>query len=535
MRTSITTLVFLAVAPSASALQTAPVAAPERVPITIQPDRVPGERVPPTRPVALSASRPSAFAEGVNVRDLGPVSPAELDLADAEAGLRTADVDAAQNVRSLARRVGIVRPLASPPLLETELGDGRKLWTLAVRSTGAFGTRIHFTEFDAAGGEVVVYGLDASGALARGPYKDLGPGRRGEFWTPSIPGEMAFVEVVGHAEPRIVVGEVVHFDQDPNAALQLGGQPGSGVLSCHFDAQCVPAALENPRDATGQMNFVSGGGSFVCTGTLMSDQDATTYVPYFLTAAHCVNTQSEVSSLEVVWYWESSFCDATTLPDWFTLDRNAGEQLLATTATDDSNDMSFLRLEYPLPPGLPMAGLTTGSLTSVMYGIHHPAGSYKRYTLLEDSFHFGCSLIDASDYHFTEALAGTIEGGSSGSGLFSSSGLLLGHLRGACGSTSDPTCNADGWRAFYGEMEESWPIINHWLQDLGGTIRVNSSTTSLLQKGTAAFPFKTVSQAAALAWDGSRILVTTGSYPESVTIADDVDVVPTGGSVVIGG
>lgn len=53
--------------------------------------------------------------------------------------------------------------------------------------------------------------------------------------------------------------------------------------------------------------------------------------------------------------------------------------------------------------------------------------------------------------------------------------------------------------------------------------------------GTFLCPCHTVNEAAALAWNGSQIHITTGVYPESVTINRPVRLVAAGGTVRIGG
>ena len=65
-------------------------------------------------------------------------------------------------------------------------------------------------------------------------------------------------------------------------------------------------------NAVGSMDFVDGGLSWVCTGTLIANRGATQQ-GYFLTANHCINNQSAASSLHVFWFYRSSACDSTTV------------------------------------------------------------------------------------------------------------------------------------------------------------------------------------------------------------------------------
>jgi hypothetical protein len=64
-------------------------------------------------------------------------------------------------------------------------------------------------------------------------------------------------------------------------------------------------------------------------------------------------------------------------------------------------------------------------------------------------------------------------------------------------------------------------------------IRVNSASSC--QTGTPACPFRTVSGAANLAWNGSEIRIQAGSYDETLTISQRVRITAEGGMARIGG
>jgi hypothetical protein len=137
--------------------------------------------------------------------------------------------------------------------------------------------------------------------------------------------------------------------------------------------------------------------------------------------------------------------------------------------------------------------------------------------------------------------SGLVEHGSSGSAAFNSDGLVVGHLYTAINksvgcSQDDFTCDnsSDMW-ALYGEFEETYPNINYWLL-LGGTIYVDSDAfVDIFQNGTTVFPYDTVTEAYDRAWDGVRIKVAAGNYPEQITLTKQVELTTwNGGTVVIG-
>jgi hypothetical protein len=504
---------------------------PESVPL--DPDAA---QPPAVTPVSLDLQ--DAFQEGVNVFDLGPVTPERI----AEAELTRAEKF--QRVRPGPRRVGIVRAIAPVPFTwehaeATVLEDGEKVWTLAIRSPEAFGTRLHFTGFDVGGGSLIVYSLGESGLVTRGPFSERGPQGRGDFWTALLPGDTVFLEATASDEPRFEITEIVHFDRDPaglGGSREDGGDNGNAVFACHLDVMCYgePPVDVTARKATGQMNFVSGGEVFVCTGTLLSDHDGETRVPYFLTAAHCLSTQAEVDTLMVTWFWRRDSCGGT-LPDPATLPSNVGGTLLATT---DENDMTFIRLAGELPPGSGLAGWTTETGLDEAVGIHHPGGSWKRVTFLSGVGTCpGCVCLDPTDFDYYDMDGGLVEGGSSGSGIFNYSGQLAGQLFGRCSDFSDPddmNCgNIGNYWAVYGEFEETYPLIAYWLA-IGGTMHVDGTAFVPPWNGTPAHPFRTVSQANSAAWDGLRIKIRTGAYPESLTISKQLTLIASGGTVTIG-
>lgn len=496
------------------------------------PQLVTPELATPFQVHALQATNQADAFSDENLTELDPLLPAEVSRADAEAKAKYADV------KPGPARVGLVRnmehlALTADAARTTLLPDGRTLYTLAVRSPGALAVRAHLVDFDVQAAELMVYGLHQGAAVARGPYAKHGPNADGQFWTSAVPGDTLFLEIVGHAPPRFGVKEILHFDR-PLYPQDEDGSDEYGVLGCHLDAMCEPVN-DFARRATGQMSFISGGGGFVCTGTLLNDLDDGTAVPYFLTAAHCLNTQGEVNTLDVTWLWQRASCGGA-LPNFNNLNVSSGGALIATQS---SNDMTFIRLNGGLPAGTALAGWTTATSLDNAHGTHHPAGSWKRAVFLDSvGFCPGCLCFDGTDYDYYNMTSGLTEGGSSGSGVFNSSGQLAGQLRGicsACCSTDDFSCSTiDDYWDMYGEFEETFPAIRRFLE-IGGTINVNGANTTPPWEGTPVDPFLTVGQAHSFAWNGARIRIQAGVYPEALTISKAVTLLANGGTVRIGG
>jgi hypothetical protein len=275
---------------------------------------------------------------------------------------------------------------------------------------------------------------------------------------------------------------------------------------------------------------------YVCTGTILNDLDSDTFAPYSLTAFHCLSTQTVVDTLEVVWFWQPDECDGA-LPDFSLLPRNEGGTLLETNPTDSGNDMTFIRLDGNLPGGIGLAGWTTGGLPDSFVGIHHPGGSSKRATFQHENRILDCR--SPSQYHYAEQDRGVLEGGSSGSGIFNDAGQLMGQHYGICCPASHGTncvnsgCgNRDEYNTLYGKFSVTYPLIQRWLE-IGGTIHVDGAYAGV-ELGTPDQPFNTVGEANDFAWDGARIKIQAGSYPETLTFSKGLAVRATGGTVTIG-
>jgi hypothetical protein len=119
-------------------------------------------------PTLVSMDMGDAFFRGVNIHDLGELSVERIEAANQEAAVKYA------NIHPAPPRIGLSREIPFAPLslknedfVQTELEDGRSVWTLAIRSPGAYGIRVHFSSFDVGRDAVVVYGRGEAGPVHR--------------------------------------------------------------------------------------------------------------------------------------------------------------------------------------------------------------------------------------------------------------------------------------------------------------------------------------------------------------------------------
>jgi hypothetical protein len=277
------------------------------------------------------------------------------------------------------------------------------------------------------------------------------------YWSPLIDGPEITVEIelpVGVSPDAVIfsIPRLSHVFVSPlnNRTLQEKiGQSGS----CNLDSTCYTSTWGNESLATAKMIFSSGGGSYLCTGTLLNDRDSSTAVPYFLSAYHCISTQSEASSLQTYWFYRASSCGSTSL--------SSGAQTLAGGAAllyaHSLTDTSFMRLNSPPPAGAWYSAWTASlpPLDAAVTGLHNPSGDLQKISFATITGYLTCpSTPGSSSYSCSPATSssadhlklvwsqGITEGGSSGSGLWLASGsshYLIGQLHGGSSDCSAPT------------------------------------------------------------------------------------------------
>jgi uncharacterized repeat protein (TIGR02543 family) len=288
--------------------------------------------------------------------------------------------------------------------------------------------------FEASGGEILAATARNLEAGERGPEAFL-------YWSPLIDGDTIVIEVElspGDAEAavRLAVPRISHLVT--SAAKDFVVSPKAAA--CELDAMCSATTWGAQIDAVARMVFSDGGSTYVCTGTLLADMDTGSTVPYFLTARHCIGTQTAASSLATYWFYRSTTCNGSSVGPYQQL--AGGATLLHTAAATDT---AFLRLNNIPPAGAMYAGWFVGAtpgLGSALTALHHPGGEWLKISngrlaayatcTPPSGGSFSCSGASGSSgtFYDVEWSSGVTEPGSSGSGLFRSDGLLVGQLYG---------------------------------------------------------------------------------------------------------
>lgn len=254
-------------------------------------------------------------------------------------------------------------------------------------------------------------------------------------WGPWTEGAVQAVEVFAAEMPppgAVKPGAVVHFDQPLNA--KAAGE-------CTIDTACstgnaaLDAAIAERRKSVARINFVDGGKSFVCTGTLVETEKAP--APYFLTANHCVGRAEVAASVASLWFYDAAGCGTgTAAPD----SRQVAGGMSIDFA-DPNTDHTLLLMNAPPPQGAVFSGWNAARLAlgASMVSISHPAGDVSKWAQATVSGSTRFPDWEQAAWLTTFA-RGIVQGGSSGSGLFEFTGGTL-RLRAILSAT---TINENG-------------------------------------------------------------------------------------------
>ncbi len=291
----------------------------------------------------------------------------------------------------------------------------------------------------------------------------------GKLWTPSVAGSVITIVVsvpeASGASSFTINAVTELFRLATNGQPVLGPQ-GADDLSCLADVQCFSSStfsrINDAEKAVAHMQFVDGGGSYICSGGLLNDTDGSSTIPYFLTANHCFDNQSAASSLETFWDFKAASCGGA-VPSLGSLPRSNGSTLLATGA---SEDFTLLRLNS-IPGGRVLLGWNAGAGAvgngTVLNRVAHPQGYAQSFSQTRVNTSLAmCGALPRPNFIYASQLAGGTSGGSSGGVVMLDNGQVVGQLYGVCGANPDISCDA-GNGVVDGSLASYWPAVSAYL------------------------------------------------------------------------
>jgi hypothetical protein len=382
-------------------------------------------------------------------------------------------------------------------------GNGGLVWTAATESARAAALRVHFTNFNLpANAELYIYNADGE---AFGPYRDRGPNGSGDFWSNTVSGSLAFLQLridgkaaklggfeiadIAHLTPRFLLP----FLKDNNGTPD--GFSGTNDF-CSFNEPCVEdaschnvGAVNDAKKAVAHMQFVSGAWIYICSGGLVADSDTGSQIPYFITANHCLSRDRVASSLECFWQFDTNNCGGACYDPVGAVPRTLGASVLAS---EKAADFTFMQLAENPPSGSVFLGWSTADVAfannTSLYRISHPSGAPQAYSQHRVDTSAGtCSSWPRGDWIYSRDTVGATEGGSSGSPVVNGNGQLVGQLSGGCGTNVNDVCDTENNATVDGAFAAYYPLVSAWLGGGGGPggseAHVESITLSTKTKG----------------------------------------------------
>ena len=382
------------------------------------------------------------------------------------------DVSFADLKKSRVRKGSLTRPHGAI----SPTADGGYVYSAMISSPGATGVRIHFKGFQLPE-STGLYLYNETGQVF-GPYTGSGPQGDGEFWSHTVTGDYALVQL------RHLGG--VTDDDLRNTAFRVAGVAHirreflEGFCSinheCVVNADCVkPNPADPARKAVALMQWVSGAWVYICSGGLIADMDESTDIPYFLTANHCIGRSNDARTLEAFFQLTADCrnpdCDGR-------LNEHPDElRTLGATIKDTGKqtDHTLMRLNEAAPEDSSFLGWDSTPIEfaagTPLYRISHPSGAPQAYSEHEvETKRQACAGWPRGKYIYSRDLFGTTEGGSSGSPLLNAEGQVVGQLTGGCGGGGDGGyCGYLNYSTVDGAFARYYDDVREFLGPQGGS------------------------------------------------------------------
>ncbi|MFC1688280.1 trypsin-like peptidase domain-containing protein [Pseudomonadota bacterium] len=327
-----------------------------------------------------------------------------------------------------------------------QTADGDLVWSATILVDESHQLRVRLDDIDLPE-KAQLWVQGAKGGRV-GPFGKELIDDEGGLWTPSVSGpELTIVLLVPGEEPtaEFTVTQVAELFLLDKSGQPLINQTQEEDTSCLMDTACVPDStwewLDENSTAVAHLHFINNGGSYVCSGGLIIDNDEETYTPHFLTANHCISTQNAASSLEAYWDYKTSYCGGSK-PSHYSLERTNGAKLLVTGT---EGDFTLLELNS-IPSGRWFMGYDARSSAitpgTTLHRISNPGDGPQSYSQMKVDGGTGiCTSLPRTSYIYQSLVMGATLGGSSGSPVMNSSGQIVGQLYGSCGDNPGESCD----------------------------------------------------------------------------------------------
>ncbi len=378
------------------------------------------------------------------------------------------DADGVENASPM--RTGIVRQVyfsnREDGYYDT-LTNGDRIWRLAIQSTGASFITLYFSQYKIPqGAELFIY--DLSGRYILGKFTSNNELNGNEFYTQAIPGDVVIIEyyepVLVRGKGIIEINEIGHGYKEMFYAnsYEEKGPYGNSTISCrHIDVACnIGDAWKDQIRSVVHYQMKIGNGLYMCSGNLINN---TSYNKenYVLSAYHCQEA-GNVSAWTFYFNYQLSECGGN---EGIWNQSVTGAEIIAKNSYIEGSDFLLLRITSVIPESYNVyyAGWSRTEVgnPSVGCGIHHPRGDWKKISIpstITSSSNSSMilegygTLAMGKRFWMVKWSRGSIEQGSSGSGLFDGSKRIIGQL------FAGNSCSAStqSGTEFYGKIATSW-------------------------------------------------------------------------------
>lgn len=367
-------------------------------------------------------------------------------------------------VTTLAPAIEVTGAMAGQPQdtrgVFNPAGDGGYIWTFVVTSTNAGAFRMHIENMSLPD-NASLYLFSRIGE-SFGPFNGRGPNGTGEFWTESVFGNEAVLQLRVQAPVTDETLKAISFQLTEVGTILpqftdsfLRANFPCDNPSCVVDATCSSGA-NSIKDAYAKMEWIAGAFINTCTGALLVDNNPTQN-NYFLTANHCFNKSSTAANVQFYWRFRTAACNGTCPSNSGWPYKTVGA---AVRSTNRKADYTLCQLNSNPPAGSVLLGWTSAAVANTngvaLHRVSNPNFGPQVYS--EQTVNTSattCTGWPRGERIYSRTTLGGTDGGSSGGPVVNSSDQVVGQLTGACGTNVSNPCNhtanatVDGAFAFY--------------------------------------------------------------------------------------
>ena len=355
-----------------------------------------------------------------------------------------------------------------------EVVQGRSVYHLEITASDARGLSLSFDKLALQPGDRL-YLFDPAREQVLGAFTSESNPDGGVFGTNPIAGNSLVIQYEpAGALADIRLKQLGYFFESVAAPQNISGEGASGV--CNVNVNCPEGAdMQDVKNGIAQIIVVLDGNIGFCSGTLVNNSNED-WRPLIMTAYHCTFAKSPLTGKVInateedfrQWvfnfHYERPECANNQWVGEHAYSISGAKRLVAVPM-DHGSDALLVETLNPIPDyyGVYYNGWDrSGTLGPKAKGLHHPSGDVMKISTITEPLINGTWMtkdnVGAKDAHFAVRYAKTenghcvTEGGSSGSGLFNSKGLLIGTLSGGA-AECDKGINALN---MYGKLSEHW-------------------------------------------------------------------------------